>query len=312
MIAQAGCAVNRAYSSFEHLVLNVCSDRDKGWRFVMFDAQTVYLDDSGTDSKSRIAAAAFCVSTVDKWQDFLSDWQKVAKTAGFKLAQFHMTEFAACRRDHMCNQCRSGQTSVKDHPWRLWSHKKRKSVLTRLAKALVKNVQCGWGMAHTKQDYEKHVRDSPARALSNVPIGDEHFTFAVQQCGGHFAEWRASNRRTDKLKFVFDIASQREKREIANVFFAGFNGSPQIVNGLERWFDPELGVSFESRKITHQLLAADMVAWTSATIRARMLTLTGRYVEVFQVAKVFANSEHVKIGFLDQKAFSDWEKKGLG
>ena len=130
----------------------------------MAEPQIVYVDDSGTDGKSKVAAAAFCVSTVDRWQELLKKWNKIADHAGFELRNFHTTEFAACRRDHLCQQCRAGHTTVKDHPWQRWSEDKRENVLNRMAKAVVKYVEWGVGHSYTKADFDEHVRNSPARA----------------------------------------------------------------------------------------------------------------------------------------------------
>ncbi len=94
----------------------------------MVDALTVYADDSGSNSESKIAAAAFCVSTVERWQKFLRKWQKIAVQAGFDLKDFHMTEFVACRRDKLCEQCQHGKNV--NHPWKNWSDGKRRTVLT--------------------------------------------------------------------------------------------------------------------------------------------------------------------------------------
>ncbi len=219
-----------------------------------------------------------------------------------------MTEFAACRRDNLCQQCRAGRTSAKEHPWQRWSEAKRENVLNRLGKALVNNVECGWGIAYTKEDYDLHVRTSPARAISKEPVGDEYLTFAVQQCGGQFAKWRAQNERRDRLKFVFDTSSKKEKREISEVFFAGVDGEEKYKNGVEQWFDHEPdGVSFENRRVTHQLLAPDMVAWTIASIRARELTLKGRFVELFQLGKIFVESDCIKIGYTIKRSLEEWE-----
>ena len=299
------------YSSFEHLVLSVCSDRGIGRRFVMIDALTVYVDDSGTDPKSRVAAAAFCVSSVERWQEFLAKWNKIAEHAGFELKNFHMTEFAACRRDHLCQQCLVGHTTATDHPWQKWTEAKRENVLNRMAKALVKHVEWGVGHAYTKKDYDEHVRHSPARAVLGDPVAEEYVTFAVQRCGGSLAEWRAANFRSDRLKFVFDTSSAREKRDIANVFFAAANDRAQRVNGIEQWFNPEEGVAYESRKKTHQLLSADMLAWTIGSIRALDMFRRGRFVESYWLAKVFVSSEHVKIGYLSKDRLAQWERDKL-
>jgi len=177
-------------------------------RFVMIDAHTVYVDDSGTDGKSRIVAAAFCVSPVNKWQQFERKWNAIARHAGFK--HFHMTEFAACRRDKPCKQCVCGKTSLVDHPWRNWSTEKRKNVLNRLAGAVIEFVEYGVAIAHTKQDYEDHVKNSPARLVAKDPIGDEHFTYAVQKCGGELAKWRAEKNIEPPLKFIFDLATDKQ------------------------------------------------------------------------------------------------------
>jgi hypothetical protein len=180
-----------------------------------------------------------------------------------------------------------------------------------MAKALVKNVEYGVGQAYTKEDFDLHVRNSPARAVANEPIADEYVTFAVQRCGGSFAQWRAASLRSDRLKFVFDTSSAREKRDIANVFFAAANDGVRVKNGVEMWFDPELGVSYESRKITHQLLSADMVAWTMATLRAREIFRTGRFVEVFWLAKIFVSTEHIRLGYMHKDVLAQWEKDKL-
>ena len=301
------------YSSFDHLVLSVCSDRGQGWRFVMVDALTVYVDDSGSDPKSTVAAAAFCVSRVECWQELLEKWRKIASDAGFELKDFHMTEFAACRRDHLCGQCRAGKTSVIDHPWQTWSDDKRKSVLTRMAKAITKYVEFGIGHAYTKSDYDEHVRNSPARMVATEPIGDEYFTFAVQRCGGSLAEWRAAKSRIVPLKFVFDTTSKREKREITKIFFGAANDRAHKQNGIEQWFDldPEVDVSYESRKKTHQLLTADMLAWTIASIRSREIFRDGRFVEAYWIGRVFAGTKHIRLGYMEKDALAQWEKDKL-
>lgn|SRR5579872_6786083 len=277
----------------------------------MADSLTVYVDDSGTDGKSKIAAAAFCVSPVDRWLKFLDEWNRIARYFGFELRNFHMTEFAACRRDHLCQQCLAGHTSLKEHPWQRWSDVKRKNVLTRMAKSLAANVEWCVGQSYTKADFDGHVRNSQAKKSLTEPVAEEYVTFAVQRCGGSFAQWRADNSRYDRLKFVFDTSSTKEKRDIAKVFFAAANDRPKIVNGVEQWFDPEEGVSYESRKITHQLLAADMVAWATATIRARHLFRHIRFVEVYWIARIFVSTEHIGIGYLDKRTLARWERDAL-
>src|ERR1700730_9011596 len=279
----------------------------------MSNALIVYVDDSGTDGKSRIAAAAFCVSTADKWAAFENAWRKIVDRAGFELKDWHMTEFAACRPNNFCNQCKSGEKTAKEHPWQKWPEGKRENVLRRMAKALVKHVECGWGIAHTKEDYEKYVRDSPSRVLANEPVGDEHFTFAVQQCGGRLAEWRgAMNKQDVPLRFVFDNSSKKQKREIAEVFLAEAKAKTKYQGGIEQWFE-SVGITYESRKSVPQLLSADMLAWTIATMRSRHVFRRGRFVEMFQLGNVFTGEKasHINIGYTSQEPFIEWERRIL-
>jgi hypothetical protein len=272
----------------------------------MVDAQTVYVDDSGTDGKSRIAAAAFCVSTVDKWLAFERRWKNISVNAGFK--HFHMTEFAACKQEKPCRQCINGKTTLTEHPWRRWTTKKRRNVLDHLLGAVVDHVEYGVGIAHTKQDYEEHVKNSPARLIAGEPIGDEHFTYAVQRCGGELSKWRAAQKIDTPMKFVFDLTSRKERDEIAKVFFGAASNRPQFdQNGLEQWFIP-VGVSYGSRKSVVQLLAADMLAWVTATIRARETFRQGETLEMFQVAYRFADTEHIKMGGTPKSSLMEWEK----
>lgn len=276
----------------------------------MVDSLTVYVDDSGSDTKSKVAAAAFCVSTVERWQKLLRRWQWIASKAGFDLKDFHMTEFVACRRGEPCQQCQQGK--AVNHPWKNWSDNKRKSVLTRMTRAIVKHVEFGVGHAFTKADYDEHVLQSPARSTANEPIGEQYFTFAVQRCGGSLAEWRAASSRIVPLKFVFDTSSKREKQEIARVFFGAANDRAQHTNGIEQWFNPEERVSYESRKQVHQLLAADILAWTVATMRAReMFAFRGRNLELYWVAKVFVPTKNIKLGYINKDALAQWEKDRL-
>jgi hypothetical protein len=178
-----------------------------------------------------------------------------------------------------------------------------------MAKSLVKYVEFGVGHSYTKTDFDEHVRNSPARATLQEPVAEEYVTFAIQQCGSSFAEWRAANSRNDRLKFVFDSSSRREKKDIAKVFFAAANDRARRENGIEQWFSPEEGVSYESRKVTHQLLSADMVAWTIATVRAlHMFGRRGsRFVEAYWLGKVFVSSQNVKIGYVSKETLAQWE-----
>jgi hypothetical protein len=270
----------------------------------------VYVDDSGTHPSARIVSAAFCVATEESWGEFERKWQSIGRHAGF--AHFHMTEFSACRRGRWCAQCQGGKTTIKDHPWRRWSDAKRKSVLKRLAKSIVQYVDCGFGISVTKKDYEDHVLNSPARRVMAEPVGEEHFTYAVQLCGGELAKWRAANTNKGQLMFVFDLATPKQRDEIANVFFGAAEDRAEHQQGLEQWFKP-LSVSFQSRKNIVQLLSADMVAWVTAKIRAAELYGKAPLSEeAYTAASIFIESGKVRVGYMKKETLQSWETDKLG
>jgi hypothetical protein len=272
----------------------------------MADAQTVYVDDSGTDTKSRVVAAAFCVSPVEKWLQFERRWKNISVNAGFK--HFHMTEFAACKREKPCNQCVRGETTLEEHPWRRWTPKKRKNVLRQLAETVAEFVEYGIGLAYTKQDFDEHVRTSEIQLYASEPIAEEYFTYAVQRCGGELARWRATQTKVNPpLKFVFDLTPKKGRDDIARVFFGGVSGKPQYQDWMEQWFVPE-SVTYESRKNVVQLLAADMLAWVTATVRAREAFGRGETLEMFQIAYIFADTKHIRMGHTPKESFARWEK----
>jgi hypothetical protein len=108
----------------------------------------------------------------------------------------------------------------------------------------------------------------------------------------------------------FDTSSKPQMHEISTVFLAGLKDELRNKNGIEQWFEPD-AVSYESRKQTYPLLAADMLAWTIATIRARELFMRGRFVEVLWLAKVFVATENVRIGFMHKDTLAKWESDTL-
>jgi hypothetical protein len=179
------------------------------------ESQIVYVDDSGSepDPRVRIIVAAFCVSTEKKWKKFESAWKAVAEDAGF--IHFHMTEFAGCRRDSWCRDCKGGRTDAARHPWREWSNSKRKAVLGQLVQIVSKYTEQGFGIAFTKEDIKRYVLDSTSalRMLAPDQFGNEHFTFAATTCGGELARWRAKQNSFPPIKLVFDLCTERQKRK---------------------------------------------------------------------------------------------------
>lgn len=289
---------------------SVCPNGLEGLEFAMVvvEPNTVYIDDSGTNPEARIVVAAFCVSTARKWRKFDAAWRAASSEFGFE--HFHMTEFAACRKNEWCRDCRSGKTSEVDHPWREWSNTKRSKALTELVRIICKYTEYGKAIALTKEEVQKNIINSPARQTLPEIVGEREFTFAVQVCGGELALYRKRQCKFPPLKFVFDICPQYQKDEIAKVFLRPNRGSPQIVDGMEQWFDVDTnGVSYESRKQTLPLLPADMLAWVTAKLRAYMLFNRGWGKMHHFVAKRFLDTEKLHIGYSTEDHLVEWNDR---
>ena len=283
------------------------------------ESQIVYVDDSGSepDPRVRIIVAAFCISTEKKWKKFESAWKAVAQDAGF--IHFHMTEFAGCRRDSWCRDCKGGRTDAAKHPWREWSNSKRKAVLGRLVQIVSKYTEQGFGIAFTKEDIKKYVLDSTSalRMLAPDQFGNEHFTFAATTCGGELARWRAKQNSFPPIKLVFDLCAERQKLEIAKAFIKAKQVKPQFIDGIEQWFDVDAdGISFASRKDTVQLLSADMLAWVTAKIRAfqeypETAKRKGWPKDLSRVAFPFIDSKKLHIGYNTEQSVREWQEREL-
>lgn len=278
------------------------------------DLHIVYMDDSGTESQARIVVAALCVSPVKKWKQFEAAWIAAEQEFGFK--EFHMTEFAGCRPNAWCRDCKNGVADATTHPWREWSNTKRHKALAEMARIVCKYTQQGFGVAFTKEEIDKHVKDPKLRKLAPDQFGEEHYTFAATACSGELARWRAKTRELPPLKLVFD---GEHKLELAKAFLPEYQVKPRLTeDGLENWFDlGENGIAFESRKNSRQLLAADMLAWVTAKIRAAELFPTtyrrmgGWGKEVSMIAYRFIDNGKLHIGYNTEASLGEWLKREL-
>ncbi|HEY7404158.1 MAG TPA: DUF3800 domain-containing protein [Candidatus Angelobacter sp.] len=276
------------------------------------DPHTVYMDDSGTESRARIVVAALCVSSVKKWKKFEAAW--IAAEQKYCFKEFHMTEFASCRSDFWCRDCKSGKTDATNHPWREWSNTKRHDVLAELIRIICKYTQKGFGIAFTKEEIDKYLKNQKLRELAPDQFGEEHYTFAATTCSGELARWRYKTQEFPPLKFVFD---GEHKQELAKAFLPEQQFKRHLnADGLENWFEG-IGIAFESRKVTRQLLAADMLAWVTAKIRAAELFPAtyrrrgGWGKEVSMVAFRFIDNGNLKIGYNTEAALNEWLKREL-
>jgi hypothetical protein len=214
----------------------------------IIDPHTVYMDDSGTEPnpRARIIVAALCDSPIKKWKKFEAAWIAAEEEFGFKA--FHMTEFASCRNDAWCRDCKSGKTNTTNHPWREWSNTKRHKALAELIRIVCKYTEQGFGIAFTKEEIDRHIKDPRLAELAPGQISPDLYTFAATTCSGELARWRAKKKEFPPLNLVFD---GEHKSELARAFLPEHQIKPRFNdNGLENWFNlgPN-GIAFEAVKL---------------------------------------------------------------
>jgi hypothetical protein len=265
---------------------------------------TVYVDDSGTHNEARVAAAACCVSSVSEWGTFNRKWREVECREAFR--HFHMSAFAACRRDEWCRDCRDGKTSEEEHPWRSWSSNKRERVITKLVNIVYKYIQVGFGWAIIKEDYNDLVAP-PLRDKTGEP-----YTYAFACCGGQIKKWRDYRKITQPMEYVFDLIPHKEKEtQIATLFVRSLEYDPEAAT---KYGFTQTGYSFKNKKLVLPLLAADMLAW--ATVQELLHTSEIRLLESHEsriVCRMFeaAGDAHRKtfMGYQTREQLKEWVEK---
>jgi hypothetical protein len=199
---------------------------------------TLYCDDSGTHEQSEVVVAACLISTIDRWDNFLSEWCKASRDEEFGV--FHMADFEG-------NHPPFGASEWRDTI-------KRKRTLERLISIIRDSVMMGYAVGIVKKDYDavvsKTIRDK-------FGLGKNHYTFAVRSMIGRIHKWRAENHITQPMNYVFDRMS-KGKGEIIKQFDTPIR-HPE--HGLRDFGMFNGCYSFADKAYIVPLQGADICAW---------------------------------------------------
>lgn len=202
----------------------------------MIDLYETYIDDSGTNSQSEIAIAACYVSTESGWRQFVREWNIVSVQEGFET--FHMAEFVAPNKQG-------------HKPWCDWDNSKKDRVFQRLAKIINDNKRMGVGVALPKSIYDavpQRIRDH---------YGNERYTFAGRMCMMQIYWWRAQSFNAHPMQYIFDWEEPgTTKRAEFTQPMTNVHEKLRPLFGLDTG-----GFSFQKRKDSKPLQAADILAW---------------------------------------------------
>lgn len=211
------------YSVLMHSLLSCGAELDRV-HLAMF---TVYIDDSGTDPKQRVAIAAGLIFPALRIKALEQEWNNFKSRYGF--TDFHSSECVA-HNPHS--------------EFALWDDTKTSNVFRRARQIIRKYAVKGCCVGIQKETYDKVLPDE----LREI-IGKSHYTLAVDHVCGFIRNWALS--RNVPLEYVFDETGKAQKREIELV----------MDNGDTLW-PGQFRYMFRKRKELPTLQSADNFAWT--------------------------------------------------
>lgn len=150
---------------------------------------SVYIDDSGTHSDSRIVVAAGYISYVDFWETFTASWQQALADVNVPpnehgIRVFHMTDFE--------------NSDLDPHsPFYQWTPDQKAAFMSQLTGLIRQYTLCGALTGIIVSDYQA--------ALPRLPLDLKPFTFAVTQTMQQFEAWanrQGGNR--ESILYFFD------------------------------------------------------------------------------------------------------------
>src|SRR5215831_14582266 len=108
------------------------------WQYNLMPMISVYCDDSGTHSESRVAAVSGYISNVGQWEIFTKEWSSTLRD--FKVQRMHRADLESLRGE-----------------FKGWSRARRETFLQRLHSILKRRTKVAIGSAVITKDFEEIV-----------------------------------------------------------------------------------------------------------------------------------------------------------
>ncbi len=144
---------------------------------------SVYFDDSGTHTESEVAVAVCYISTADRWERLIDDWEEAKRCEQFTT--FGMADVLGEKGE-----------------FRRWDEGKRNHLIRRLISSIHCRTHIGISISVPKLAY-----DTVIQGKVRGRFGKFHYTFAVRSCLAQIKLWRERHRITGPMQYVFDRMS---------------------------------------------------------------------------------------------------------
>jgi Protein of unknown function (DUF3800) len=247
----------------------------------------MYIDDSGTSPKNRVAVAAGWISPLRKWKRFEKYWERFKEEQGFDC--FHMAE------------CVYGNDKSE---FRDWNYAKKVRVIRRLRDLTKSYADKGIAISVAKQDYDEVITGNLRKWT-----GEFHYTWAMRCLMGKIDHWRREQRVTEPMEYIIDWIEPGDirRKEIELVFTQAENDP----NAMSRYGAYPGCYSFRKRCDVLPLQATDMLAWL--TYRRCLASPENPMNEIsptaFNDLAAYRDSFWLDALTLGREALADWARR---
>jgi len=183
----------------------------------MFSA---HFDDSGTDSKCRIAVASCYVGKVEQWDLLTKAWDEIRKQQNLQFEYFGTSD------------CFLGRNDFDG-----WSPRKKDDLIRYLICLIHIRTRIGFSAAVIKDAY-----DSVLTGWKRRIAGETHFAFAVKDCLRQIKRWRDEYKVSEPIEYVFDLMGEG-KEEIEAILADLQKCDPESFGIYEN------GYSFKNKRL---------------------------------------------------------------
>jgi hypothetical protein len=152
------------------------SEHDSGVRIMAF--LTAYIDESGTDEKSKTVVIAAAVARNSSWLKLESAWKAILKKHGVKA--FHAKEFYHSRGE-----------------FKEWTQEMKERMASKLTQAIVSEVSWFFGSGVPQEDFIKVKREFSDRRA-------KPYQFLLEICLTFLMIWLRKHKNTQAMEIVIE------------------------------------------------------------------------------------------------------------
>jgi hypothetical protein len=206
------------------------------WKEVLLAAFNVYIDDSGTDPKQKVAIASCIVIPAVKISALDREWKALKDKEQF--SEFHTSECIA-------NNPKSDFTD--------WDENKKSRVISRIRQIIKKYAVKVVSFAVNKLDYEQLA---PPEVKEFT--GEHHYSWAAENVLNWLDHWGDKTKASLPFEYVYDYMDEgTRKNEIDGLMIRMENFYAE--NGEAGRYS---NYGFRRRQDIPALQCADLLAWT--------------------------------------------------